>query len=269
MKKHKSYPYIIMAIIAVLILVISYFLRPQTVTWQDFLYDAVLNCGYIVITIVIVKGLWFFFGGGPEETAIRELSDGANLLSDGLSTGLNRFFLSNAEFSRLFMWADLLHGAKNKVDLMGYSLHAWTRSEKIKKIMIMLAKRNVQIRIMVMSTQNSYFDAGLNYGLNAFTRQVIEAEVALCRNFYESVSKELPEEKKNNIQFVEIKKGLVEAQIIRIDNDAYITPYLFSLNTDDSPLLKIQGKHTIDAFSKYCSEFEMLWQLNHHTEQGT
>ncbi len=260
-KKH-SYPYVIVLIIAVLILAVSYFVRPEEITNQRFLFDGILNIGYIIITIVIVNGLWFVLGGDPIENSINDLTDSAHLLSDGVSTGIQRHFLSNADFSQSYKWSGLLQGAQKNVDMMGYSLHAWTKNSEVKRIVLDLAKRNVQIRIMVMDVKNEFFNSGLNYGLNSFTQQYMIDEVSFCTEFYTGVRRELSNDKQKNVQMVKIINGIVESQIIRIDNTMYVTPYLYSLNTDDSPIFVLKGGGGRDAFAKYNKEFEMLWDMN-------
>lgn len=261
-KKRRGYPYIVVLIIAALILVVSYFIRPEAITNQSFFYDAILNCGYIIITIVIVNGLWFILGGDPVENSIQDLTDSAHLLSDGVSTGIQRHFLSHADFSQSYIWSELLQGAKEHVDMMGYSLHAWTRNNEVKRILVELAKRDVQIRIIVMDTANQHFNAGLNYGLNSFTQQYMIDEVSFCSEFYVSVCRGLSTEKQKNVQMVRLANGFVESQIIRIDNMMYVTPYLYSLNTDDSPLFVLKSGGGRDAFAKYNMEFNMLWDMD-------
>jgi len=261
-KKRRGYPHIIVFIIAILILVVSYFIRPSEISTQSFFYDTILNCGYIIITIVIVNGLWFILGGDPVENSIQDLTDSAHLLSDGVSTGMQRHFLSNANFLQSYIWSELLQGAKKHVDMMGYSLHAWTKNREIKRILVELAKRDVQIRIMVMDAKNPYFNAGLNFGLNSFTEQYMIDEVNFCSEFFSGICVELSDDKQKNVQMVKIVNGFVESQIIRIDNMMYITPYLYSLNTDDSPLFVLKSGDRKDAFAKYNMEFNMLWDMN-------
>lgn len=261
-KKYRGYPYAIVLIIAILILIISFFIRPEEITIRNFLYNAIFNIGFIIITIVVVNGLWYVLGGAPLENTIHDLMDSAYLLSDRVSTGIQRHFLSNADFSQSYIWADLLQNAKKNVNMMGYSLHAWTKNNDVKNILLELAKRDVKIRIMVMDEKNKYFNAGLNYELNSFTKQYMIDEVKFCLEFYTSICDNLPIEKKDNIQLVKITNGFVESQIIRIDNIMYVTPYLYSLNTDASPILVLKNGDRNDAFAKYNNEFNMLWNMN-------
>ena len=262
-KNRRSYPYVVMSVISFLIFVVSGFIRPDDITFESFIYEAILNCGYVIITIVIVNGLWFLLGGDPLKNSIQDITDSANLLSDGVNTGIQRHFLSNADFSQSYIWADLLQSTKKEVDMMGYSLHAWTKNTEIQRILVELAKRDVVIRIMVMDKNNKHFNAGLNYGLHSFTQQYMIDEVNLCSEFYSSICKELPIKKQKHIQMVKIINGIVESQIIRIDNMMYITPYLYSLNTDASPLFVLKNRSgNDDAFTKYHNEFNMLWDMN-------
>ena len=262
MKKKKGYPYIVVFIIALLVLVIAYFIRPEGITPQSFLYNAILNFGFIIVTIVIVNGLWFVLGGNPLENSIQDVTGSVRLLSDGVSTGIQRYFFSNAHFSKQYTWIEIIEHAKKNIDMMGYSLHAWTKNSEVKRALVDLAMKDVQIRIMVMDKDNPFFEAGFNYDLNSFTKQSMTDEVNFCLPFYSSICSDLPPEKQKNIQLVTITKGFVEAQIIRIDETMYITPYLYSLNTDDCPLFELKNGGTERVFRKYIEEFNMLWKKN-------
>lgn len=262
MKKRSVYPYVILFIIAVLVLVVAYFIRPSTVSLDDFIYNITLNGGYIIITIVIVNGLWFLLGGDPIKNSIDDLMRCFHFLADGLKNGLSRYFVSNADFSQVYKWSSVIKKASKNIDMMGYSLHAWTKSQEMQNALIKLAKHDVKIRIMVMDVTNQHFTAGLNFSLNSFTEQYMKDEVALCSTFYANIQNALPPEKKGNIELHTIKTGLTQCQIIRIDNVMYVTPYLYSQNTDTSPVFVLKNSDEVDTFDKYHEEFNMLWRMN-------
>lgn len=258
----RSFPYIVISVIALLILGFAYVVKPAQTTNEGFFFDLLLNVGYMVVTIVIVNALWYILGGDPLQNNIEDLKSTTNLLSDGIKSGLTRFFLSHQAILAEHTWISMLESAKKNIDMMGYSLHAWTKNDAIAKVLIKLAKKGIQVRVMVMSPNNPHFNAGLNYGLNSFTESYMKDEVSLCAEFCNKIKSSLPDDKENNVQMVNIENGLTECQIIRVDDKIYVTPYLYSLNTDESPLFVLKNGEKNDAFDKYLAEFNMLWEKN-------
>lgn len=262
----KKYPYIILGIIGVLIIAIAFLLKSKNIETNNFSYEIsyeiLLNIGFIILAIVIVNFLWSLLGGDPMTDMIHKSVDSLNLASDGLKGGLNRAFLSSSDFSKTNEWIDMLENAKEKVDMMGYSLYTLTRSNKFNKTLENLANKGVKIRILIMDQDNPYFDAGLNYDcIGSLTADIMKNEVVTCSECVEQVIANLSNKNKNNLSFVKIKKGITECQIIRIDNHLYATPYLYSKNTSDSPLF-IYKEQKDGYYYKYLEEFEVLWKIN-------
>lgn len=260
MKKKSAY--IIFTILGVLVIIISFLVKPDQVSNDEFLYVVLLNVGFVILTIVIVNFLWSLFGGDPIETMIHKSADTLKLVSDGFHGGLYRAFLSSSDFATAGEWASLLKKAKKQVDMMGYSLQVWTRTAEFQNILTQLANKNVKVRIMIMDEQNANFSAGLNFDhLDSLSLESMKDEVRACTQCMGSILSHVNKNKKNNVKFVKIKRGLTECQIIRIDGQLYVTPYLYSKHTADSPLFVFReqkGGH----FEKYMEEFDMLWNHN-------
>lgn len=260
MKKRNSY--IILAILGVLVVIISFLVKPNEITNDEFLYVLLLNIGFVALTIVIVNFLWYLLGGEPMEDMIRNSVDTLKLVSDGFNGGLYRAFLSSSDFAASGEWISILKSAKKHVDMMGYSLQVWTRTNEFQNVLIELANKNVKIRILIMDEQNENFSAGLNFeNLQALSLESMKDEVRACTQCLEYVLNNVNRNKKNNIKFVKVNNGLTESQIIRIDNQIYVTPYLYSKHTADSPLFifrEQKGGH----YDKYMEEFNMLWENN-------
>lgn len=260
MKKRTAYS--ILAILGALVVIISFLVKPNEVTNGEFLYIVLLNIGFVILTIVIVNFLWYLLGGEPLEHMIRNSVDTLKLLSDGFNGGLYRVFLSSRDFAASGEWISILKSAKKHVDMMGYSLQVWTRTNEFQNVLIELANRNVNIRVLIMDEQNENFCAGLNIeDLHSLSLESMKGEVRACTQCMEYVLNNVKSNKKNNIKFAKVNKGLTECQIIRIDSQIYVTPYLYSKHTADSPLFIFREQNG-GHFEKYMEEFNMLWRNN-------
>lgn len=260
MNKAKNRPYIVLSVIAGLLFLIAALIKPTDMTTEQFAYDAVLNLAFIIITIVVVNLIWLVLGGDPIENLVKDGLKAYELCTDGFKTGLMRAHGSSSEYATTKKWLEILNKAESQVDLMGYSLYTWTRSDEFIDSLETLAKKNVQIRILIMDTANPYFGAGLNTSELSAAR-LTDGEIALCSKFVEKAIERLPAAKKENIKLLFIRTGIPEMQIVRIDGIVYVTPYMYSKNTSDSPLF-VCKKQEKSYFDKYSAEFEMLWKLN-------
>ncbi|MGH6674435.1 MAG: hypothetical protein ACRECV_21010, partial [Xanthobacteraceae bacterium] len=61
-----------------------------------------------------------------------------------------------------------------------------------------------------------------------------------------------------------LKKGIMFQQIIICDDEAFVSPYLFIMNTGYSPCLEIKGRdpNYQEVFEKFLGEFDYLWKAN-------
>lgn len=260
MKKQR--PYLIFTIIGILILLIAFLILPAASSKQEFASSLLFNLGFVVLTVVIVNFLWSLFGGQPMEIMLENATKTFELVSDGFNGGMRRAILSSDKFDTSDGWAELLKKADKEVDMMGYSLHNWCKSEKFGMILRDLESKGVTIRIMIMDPCNPAFDAGLNYeGVSGVTRESMVGETVVCEQCVKEIEETSSIDRNSNIQFVKIKNGLTESQIIRIDNYVYVIPYLYSMHTSDSPLF-VYKEQEGGFFHKYVREFEGLWKLN-------
>lgn len=258
----KIYPYIILTILGALVVIIAFFVKPDTITNNEFIYTVFLNIGFAVLTIVIVNFLWFILGGQPLEEIIHKSVNTFKLASDGFKVGLDRIFLVSSEFATPNEWIVKLKSAKNEIDLMGYSLCMLTRTNDFQNTLLQLVNKNIKIRILIMDEENEHFGAALNFeALSSLTLESMKGEVEACTHCVEYVRGHIKKNKEKNFKFEKVKKGLTECQIIRIDNYLYVTPYLYSKHTSGSPLFTLK-KQEGGLYDKYVEEFETLWKLN-------
>ena len=258
----KKHPNIIIFILGLMVEVIAFFIKAEGITIKMFIYDMVVNVGFILLAIAIANAIWFLLGGDPMEERIDKSLDTLELAADGFRGGLSRAFLKSNSFKNADEWISLLKEAKYQVDMMGYSLYMLTCTKASQDVLRELANKNIKIRILIMDSENTHFSAGLNFdGLDAMTLETMKGAVDACTRCVAGAKKNVRENKKNNLKFATIKKGLTECQIIRIDNNIYVTPYLYSCHTADSPLFVFREQKN-GYFEKYMEEFEKMWEQN-------
>lgn len=258
-KDNKVQPYLIMGLIALLILVIALLIKPENVATLDFIYDALVNIAFIFVTIVIVNYVWSLLGGDPVENLFKDGLGAYELYSDGFERGLLRANPIASDYASSSEWMKIIGAAKKSVDMMGYSLRTFTGSKEFAETLKEIAQRGVQVRIMIMHEDNEHLPAGLNK--NVTVSHNTKIDIALCKECVKTAINELIGDQKNNIQLRCIKIGITEMQIIRVDDKIYVTPYLYSMNTSDSPLFVCKERKN-GYYPKYQYEFNELWKLN-------
>ncbi|HWQ97457.1 MAG TPA: hypothetical protein VN538_05110 [Clostridia bacterium] len=261
---------IVLIIIAGLLLTVTYLIRDPLITLRVFVYDALINISFIILTLVILDIVWNLFGGEPIENLLLRLQTSINLVSDSYKTGLIRFFAVSGDYGSHKDWIELLKKARKHIDLAGYTLHIWTRSEDFNKVLINLIINGVTVRLMIMDPDNKFFEAGINVDqIKALSVDEVKAEIAVVTNYFNDIIDQLSKcsHVRGSIELKRIEKGLITSQICRFDNFQMVTPYLFSVNTSQCPTFEISGGDS-QLFQKYVREFESLWALNQDGEKN-
>jgi hypothetical protein len=261
---------IVFFIIGILLLVVAFLVAEQPKTPRnEFAASTIQNIALIVLTIVIVDVLWTLVGGDPTSVALVELRatlqhfrDSVRLLADSQTTGLARLVAASGAAGSTDDWMRRLNSAQAQVDLMGYSLHVWTRGEHFERSIIRLASAGVRIRLLIMSEQNPHLDALVNTKqIAAVTADSVRAEIQAARAAFKAIAAELaktPHEANFALRLV--TTGLVVTQLCRTDDVLTSIQYLYSAVASRSPLIEVHGAES-DLFERYMKEFESLWQL--------
>lgn len=254
----------IISIICMLLLLVCFFIRDASkITTREFLYNSLFNITFIIMTVVIVNFVWNLLGGEPIEQLLTKLNSSVTLLKDSNDSGLMRLISTSGDYGSHKDWMDKLASAKKQVDLMGYTLHVWTRGEQFENKLEELIKNGVQIRIMIMSNNNPDFKSIIN------TNQISSLDLSTAKGEVDIVSKlitKLANKIKNqgytgSIKIKTIENGIILNQICSVDSNMTVIPYMYSVNTSESPLLEIRDSES-KLFKKYQMEFNRLWELN-------
>ncbi len=255
----------IVMLLGILILIISFFLKEKTMSFESFIFQALFNIAFVLITIALVNVIWGLLGGEPLEKMLDGLRSSIKLLGDSTESGITRFLYANDRYTSKD-WHEILCRSKYKIDLLGYTLNTWSRIEGFEEELINRVKAGVKIRVLFMDEKNPFLNANINYEqIKSLSVPIVENEIYSSTDFFSDIMKRSVGEKgvKGSFEMRKVKKGLIMSQICIFDDTSIITPYLHSVTTPHSPLIIIKGQES-RVFKKYQKEFDSFWELNNN-----
>ena len=274
MATSKQKPQIVFFLLGVLLLVISYLLAIEANPSESvkFWSAAIQNIAFIILTIVIVDFLWQVVGGEPVSETLKtlaamlsELRSAVQLLNDSKETGLHRMLAVSGAWGSHQQWMQRLKDSKERVDLMGYTLHVWTRGENFESVMQSAIKSGVHVRVLIMDDTNPNLAAFVNaeqiasISVSAVTEEIKTAKLTF-KGIADSLNGLTPA---GSFEFRVLKKGLVVTQICRTDSLLTAVQYLYYAVASRNPLVEVRGTDS-ELFKVYMNEFENLWKLGVH-----
>jgi hypothetical protein len=185
----------------------------------------------------------------------REVPFGDNLTPLG-ARGTMLQTETNAEADN---WVKLVRRARSRLYLCGIGFTSWSYMPGMKEALGIAAASGCEIRILTMDAQNPAFKNMLNPEVTAADAagqaRGLEDARARFRIAFGGAEKS---------EVRALKKGLMFQQIIICDDDAIVSPYLYSTSTGYSPCLEIKGSNPNyrQIFEKFLVEFDQLWAAN-------
>ncbi len=270
MKQPTRTPQIVFLLLGGLLLVIAYLLATLIVNPSEstkFWTSSLQNIAFIILTIVIIDFLWQIIGGEPvRETltalaaTLSEMRSSVVLLEDSKKTGLHRLFSVSGALGSHREWMERLKRSRSHVDLLGYTLHVWTRGENFEQEMVSMVKAGVHARILIMDETNSNLSSFVNEPqISSISVDAVQAEIGVAKKAFMSIAATLENETLlGSYEFRTLKEGLVVCQICRTDSRLTAVQYLYSVVASRSPLVDVRGADT-ELFQVYMEEFETLW----------
>jgi sugar-specific transcriptional regulator TrmB len=90
---------------------------------------------------------------------------------------------------RLAPNARIRNSARSKIDLLGYTLHVWTRSENFEGDLLALVRTGVAVRVVIMDETNPNLASLVNVSQIAATSiDAVKAEIAVSKANFESIA---------------------------------------------------------------------------------
>ncbi|MEW6369241.1 MAG: hypothetical protein AB1714_31865 [Acidobacteriota bacterium] len=155
-----------------------------------------------------------------------------------------------------------LKAARKKVDLMGFSLHVWTRGENFESELLSLVEHGVQVRILIMGENNPHLESILNVEqIPSISTAAVREELRVAQRVFGRIGEEARRLRlAGSYDFRTLNRGLILCQLCRTDSRLTMVQYLFSEVASRTPLLEVIGDDAA-LYRVYMNEFESLWRL--------
>jgi hypothetical protein len=190
----------------------------------------------------------------------REVPFGNNLIPLNATGAELPYVLRNESNATGDYWVQLVGRARERLYLAGIGFTGWRGIPGMREALRATADAGCEIRVLTMDAKNPAFGFMLNPDVTAAGAETQAPSIAETRSWFFSALQGRP---KSDIRALE--KGILFQQIIVSDDQALISPYLFSSNTGYSPRLDI--KKSCPVFDAFLREFNELWNANSSIQQ--
>lgn len=221
----------------------------------------------ISVTIISVSLLDFLFhlaGGNPIQHQIKDLSTEIQRLSTTIDVienarriGVNEMHDCTGNYGGKLQWFKIMQDAKASMDLMGRSLYEWIRAPEFNEIILKkINNDNIKFRWLIMSPNNRHLEQLEEDG--ELIGESIEKKIIPVCSRLKIIRDQLSMDKKNLLEIRTFSHVPLYCSLLRVDDRYFVTPYLHSVASRNSPLLVLQGPTSPWAIT-YSREFEQLW----------
>jgi hypothetical protein len=159
-------------------------------------------------------------------------------------------------------WLDLVGNTRKRLFIAGLGFIGWRGIPGMKEALSTVGASGCEVRVMTMDATNAAFSAMLNPEVTTLDYASQAARITEARNWFRNSLGE-----GQNVEVRAIVQGTLFQQIIIRDDEALISPYLYSANTGFSPCIKI--KEGGPGFLAYLGEFEQIWRANSTMQLNT
>lgn len=231
----------------------------------DLFASLALNLGASVVAVVIVEFTWRHYGGDPIMKAVLSLRHSIRQLGELEAVGMTSIKYPRKELD-VGRWARLLRTATS-VDLMAFTLAAEvSKNREVTDAIRQAIESNLcHVRVLTYPIE----DDPKHLLAQRIAEEEIFAKGAIDR-FRGAVLRTWGEFNKMRTDFLKDPKrmGCIELRVttdlrlytnvIRIDEQMWISPYLASCTGGESPVFEVSGAGG-ELFKLYLKEFNHIW----------
>jgi hypothetical protein len=224
-----------------------------------------LKLGLVTIAIIVVDQLWRLCGGNPIDHQIASLghqilrlSNSIEVIESSNKVGLVAVYDRQGNYGNQNDWINLVSSAVESVDLMGRTEFGWTNSKEIASIVLdKITRDNIKFRWLVMSKNNKYLPMIQETDVHSMLTEKLRIVFGLLRNMRQA----LPDHLKDNLQARIFSHVPLNCSLTRVDDRFYITQYLCSTSSENSPFLSLKGSE--GAWPRALTqEFKSIWDAS-------
>jgi len=185
----------------------------------------------------------------------REVPFGSNLIPLNATAADLPYSLKNETNSSADYWLQLVGRARRRLYLAGIGFTGWRGIPGMREALGAAAASGCEVRVLTMDAQNPAFGCMLNPDVTAANLASQGPSLTEARSWFKSALGGAP---KTDVRA--LGKGMLFQQIIVSDDQALISPYLFSATTGYSPRLEVN--ESCPVFGAFLREFDELWKAN-------
>ncbi len=223
-----------------------------------------LHLGIVTVAVVLIDQIWRFCGGQPIDhqikslqTQIGRLSQSVDVIESSQAVGLEAVYSRLGSFGRADEWVSLIGAATKQVDLMGRTLLGWTRAAEIpERIADRIVNRDVKFRVLLMSPANKCLATLTEERVNLGS--ILKDKLTVSIQFFLDIQRSLPAEYQGHLQVRCFDHIPLYCGLVRIDDRFFVTQYLYSASSDNSPFYCAHGMER-DWPRTLEKEFEQIW----------
>jgi hypothetical protein len=184
----------------------------------------------------------------------REVPFGNNLIPLNATGAELPYALKTESNASADFWVQLVTRARDRLCLAGIGFTGWRGIPSMREALATAAKTGCEIRVLTMDAKNPAFGYMMNPEVAGSQPSLDYSETRLWfKSALEGASNSRSEVRA-------LTKGMLFQQIIISDDQALVSPYLFSSNTGYSPRFDI--KASCPVFDAFLREFDALWDAN-------
>jgi hypothetical protein len=188
----------------------------------------------------------------------REVPFGNNLIPLNATSAELPYALKTETNASADFWFQLVRRAHDRLCLAGIGFTGWRGIPGMREALATAAKAGCAIRVLTMDVKNPAFGYMMNPDVagSSYSSQP-PPDYSETRLWFKSAL-EGASDPRSEVRA--LKKGMLFQQIIISDDQALVSPYLFSSNTGYSPRFDIKASYPV--FDAFLREFDTLWEAN-------
>lgn len=160
------------------------------------------------------------------------------------------YFSRYSDFGGTNDWLKIISGTTERCDLMSLTLDSWKNRNGFREALLQKAASGCKVRLLQMHFENPML---ADFADDPKSFEYVAPLAKLTAEYFSSLAT-----KSDNVEFRQIRKGCPHFRIALVDNDAFMSPYLFC--NGSSPLFR--STKECPLYATIQTEFEGLWELN-------
>jgi hypothetical protein len=185
----------------------------------------------------------------------REVPFGSNLIPLNAIGADLPYSLRSETNATADYWLQLVGRARKRLYLAGIGFIGWKGIPGMREALAAAATSGCEIRVLTMDALNPAFTCMLNPEVAAATAASQGPGLAEARTWFKGALGSAA-----TAQVRSLRNGMLFQQVIISDDQALVSPYLFSASTGYSPRLEIN--ESCPVFGAFLHELDALWKAN-------